>query len=295
MAIRTKFHLCSSLVLLLVVLPATGLADNKGVRYYLSLGTSLAVGVQPDAGGANQLTDEGYPDQLFGLIRHEFRKLRLVRLGCAGETTETMIEGGICTYPKRSQLDEAVRFLHAHKDKVELVTIDMGVNDLLVSGCIVGSTIDVPCLIAAIGQVAERLTFILTALQAAAHPDTRIIGMNYYNTFLAAWLDPAAGGPPLAFQSALLAGFFNGTLESVYSAFGIPTADVAGAFQSDRFDIMVPFPPTGGMIPINVALICQWTYMCAPPPIGPNIHATPDGYGVIAIAFFNRYVALGGP
>jgi len=29
--------------------------------YYLSLGTSLAVGIQPDAGGVNQLTDEATP------------------------------------------------------------------------------------------------------------------------------------------------------------------------------------------------------------------------------------------
>lgn len=292
MAITTKFHIYSSFVLSLVIFPATGLANNNGVRYYLSLGTSLAVGVQPDASGANQLTDEGYPDQLFGLIRDDFRKIRMVKLGCAGETTVTMINGGICTYPKRSQLNEAIRFLHAHKDKVELVTIDIGVNDLLVSGCIDGSDIDEACLIGAIGQVAEKLTFILTALRAAAHPDTRIIGMNYYNTFLAAWLDPTAGGPPLAFRSALLAGFFNGTLEMVYGGFGIPTADVAGAYMSNNFTDMVSVP--GGSIPINVALICQWTYMCLPPPVGPDIHANPEGYGVIALAFFGKYVAPGG-
>ena len=36
------------------------------------------------------------------------------------------------------------------------------------------------------------------------------------------------------------------------------------------------------MIPQNVALICLWTYMCVPGPVGPNIHANPTGYGVIA-------------
>jgi len=34
-----------------------------------------------------------------------------------------------------------------------------------------------------------------------------------------------------------------------------------------------------------VARICQWTWMCAPAPLGPDIHANTAGYGVIAKAF----------
>jgi hypothetical protein len=30
---------------------------------------------------------------------------------------------------------------------------------------------------------------------------------------------------------------------------------------------------------------CQWTWICAPPPLGPDIHANTDGYGAIAHAF----------
>ena len=47
---------CEWLLALLLVVPAVASADNNGVRYYVSLGTSLSVGVQPDASGANQLT-----------------------------------------------------------------------------------------------------------------------------------------------------------------------------------------------------------------------------------------------
>lgn len=35
----------------------------------------------------------------------------------------------------------------------------------------------------------------------------------------------------------------------------------------------------------GAAAVCQWTWMCAPPPVGPNIHANVLGYGVIAEAF----------
>lgn len=272
--------------ILMLVLPAIGAAENNGVRYYVSLGTSLSVGIQPDATGANRRTDDGYADQLFDIIKPNFRKIRLVKLGCPGETTTTMMEGGICSYPKGSQLAEAVRFLHAHKDKVELVTIDMGVNDILAAGCIAGTVIDDDCIQEALGQVAVKLPVILAALRGAAHRDTPIVAMNYYNTFLAAWLT-GADGQVLAMRSALLAANFNDVvLGQTYGAFGIPVADVAGAFMSNNFAI-VPFPAPDSpvMVPVNVALICQWTFMCVAGPVGPNIHANPVGYGVIAATF----------
>ena len=288
---RSKLHLWPWLILLMVALPGVSSAGNNGVRYLVSVGTSLSVGIQPDLNGVNQRTDDGYPDQLFNLVKGQYRKMRLVKLGCPGETTVTMINGGLCTYPKGSQLEEAVKFLRAHKDKVELVTIDMGVNDLLVSGCIVGTEIDPACLVAAIQDTAMNLIDIMVALKQAAHPDTPIIGMNYYNTFLASWLT-GFEGQVFAMQSALLAKSFNTALGDVYGAFGVPVADVAGAFRSDDFAPLVPFPAPFYQVPINVALLCQWTYMCVPPPIGPNIHANPDGYGVIALEFFNEFVAL---
>ena len=40
-----------------------------------------------------------------------------------------MIDGGICHYPGGSQLNAAVAFLHAHRGRVLLVTIDIGAND----------------------------------------------------------------------------------------------------------------------------------------------------------------------
>jgi hypothetical protein len=42
--------------------------------------------------------------------------------------------------------------------------------------------------------------------------------------------------------------------------------------------------PVGG-IPLDVLRICQWTWMCAPPPLGPDVHANTTGYCVIAHAF----------
>ncbi len=268
-----------------IALPVVGFAEDNGVRYYVSLGTSLSVGVQPDAQGVNQVTNDGYADQLFERIAPDYREIRLVKLGCPGETTASMMQGGKCTYPKKSQLEEAVSFLHAHKDKVELVTIDIGVNDILARGCIAGTAVDFDCINLALYDISTNLPTILGALREAAHPDTRIVGMNYYNSFLAFWL-AGAEGQVLAVQSAGLGNVLNyGILGPLYAAFGIPVADVAAAYHSDRFDIMVPFPLPFGTAPLNVATICQLTYQCVPAPIGPNIHANPTGYSVIATAF----------
>src|SRR5688572_18865695 len=88
---------------LLVSLASPALAAPK--RYYVSLGTSLSVGIQPDANGDEALTDEGYADQLHRLLQVKDRKLQLIKLGCPGETTFSMITGfmitgerGPCTY-----------------------------------------------------------------------------------------------------------------------------------------------------------------------------------------------------
>jgi len=39
------------------------------------------------------------------------------------------------------------------------------------------------------------------------------------------------------------------------------------------------------LAPHDVVLICAYTWMCAPSPVGPNIHANQLGYSVIAAAF----------
>jgi lysophospholipase L1-like esterase len=252
---------------------------DNGVRHYLSLGTSLAVGIQPDASGANRLTDDGYADQLHDIVAPQFRMLKLTKLGCPGETTVTMMNGGLCTYEEGSQLDQAVEFLHAHKSKVAIVTIDMGVNDVLAANCIdvPTSDVDVDCLLYTFNTLSNNLAVILARLKQAAHPDTRFVAMNYYNTFLAFWLTGAAG-QALAYQSASLAEILNyDVLGAVYAALEVPVADVAAAFDSGNFSTN---PATG--LPQNVLNICVYTWMCTPAPVGPNIHANRYGYGVIA-------------
>jgi len=271
----------------------TRLNFAQEVHFYVSLGTSLSVGIQPNASGANQLTDDGYADQLFDIIKPLFdiiepetRELQLLKLGCPGETTTTMMDGGICTYPEGSQLAAAVAFLNAQKDKIELITIDIGANDLLEAGCLVGTAIDFDCINDVSMQISIDLPVILSALRDAADPGTPIVAMNYYNPFLAFWLI-GIEGQVLAIESASAVSILNNDMGLTYAAFEIPVADVASAFQSDDFVTLVPLPlpPPNDVVPVNVSVICLLTYMCEPDPVGPNIHANPTGYGVIAATF----------
>ncbi len=60
----------------------------------------------------------------------------------------------------------------------------------------------------------------------------------------------------------------------------MPVADVAAEFRTDDFRA-IPLIN----LPVNVVTVCTLTWMCAPSPVGPNIHANTLGYRVIADAF----------
>jgi lysophospholipase L1-like esterase len=263
--------------------------NDADVYYYVSLGTSLSVGVQPSGSGTLLPTDDGYADKLFDSIRPAFeaagtqpRELRLIKYGCPGETLDDMINGGNCPYFAGSQLDAAVDFLSDNASNVYLVTIDMGANDFRDADCI-GNTDNPNCLTEVSAQIATDLATVLADLNDAANPETTIIGMNYYNPFLASWLDDPAG-QVLAMEAALAVGSLTVMLDTTFGTAGIPVADVAEAFQSDDFTTLVPssLPAPNDMLPLNVANICDFTFMCDPAPRGPDIHANDAGYTLIA-------------
>jgi lysophospholipase L1-like esterase len=274
--------------------PGSAPAPHKPppVSYYLALGDSLAVGVQPDAAGTSVETRSGYADQLHATLRRSYPGLRLVKLGCPGESTATMINGGICTYPGGSQLAAAVSFLHAHRARVRLVTIDIGANDA--DGCINRLSFSriAHCIGQSIPQATANLTTIMTRLRQA-DPHGRIIAMSYYLPSLAEWRNGLVGHA-VARVSVLTMEGYNTLLTRVYQGFGVQVADVFGAFHSADFGQQVTVPGLG-RLPRNVAAICQWTWECAAPPRGPNVHANQAGYQVIARAFLRAEAAAQGP
>jgi lysophospholipase L1-like esterase len=263
---------------------ASAPTEAGAATYYLALGDSLSRGVQPDASGASVETAQGYADLVYAQLQRAHSTLKLVQLGCPGETTTTMTHGGICRYPGGPQLAAATAFLRAHRGHVRLVTIDIGANDPETCGSNPGLAELASC----IGQVPEagtRLAAILASVRAAAGPGVRVVGMNYYLPWLAEWRDRTLGQVAARVGEGLTVAY-NDQLDQAYAQANVAVANVFGAFDTADFGDPVTVPGIGSL-PRNVARICEWTWECAPPPRGPNQHANPAGYQVIANAILH--------
>jgi hypothetical protein len=199
----------------------------------------------------------------------------------AARPAMTMLKGlGLCPYagPAASQLEAAVAFLETHRDKVMLLTLDIGANNVLPCADVRTGRLNQPCIEDALTRLARHLPYILATLREAAGPSVPIVALNYYNPFVAAWL-LGPEGRAAAWAAAVAADGFNALLEGLYAAYRVPVGDVARAFHADDFRLL-----PGRDVPVNVELVCQWTWMCAPPPQGPNVHTKTSGAFVIALA-----------
>jgi lysophospholipase L1-like esterase len=260
----------------------SGTAARPAVSYYLALGDSLAQGVQPDAAGVSAATGQGYADQLYAVLRRQRPGLRLVKLGCLGETTATMIHGGICRYPGGSQLAGAVAFLRAHRARVSLVTLDIGANDPETCLTSPSPTGLVTCATRTIPDALRNLATIMNELRRADQ-DGHIVAMNYYLPALAQWRHGLTGELE-ARLIELAAGGYNALLDRVYQRYRVRVANVFSAFRTSDFGGTISLRGYGSL-PGNVAAICEWTWECAGPPRGPNQHPNRAGYQVITRAF----------
>jgi lysophospholipase L1-like esterase len=252
-------------------------AASEPTSYYLSVGNSLAQGFQPIGGphtnSAAAGYNQGYADQLFELARDGGGDhLRLVKLGCGGESTATMIADSRCPYETGSQLGDAVEFLDQHSGEIAFITIDIGANDVFLD-C--GG--DPSCFIQ---QISTNLPHILSTLREHAGPGVPIVGMNYYSPDVAQWFDDPAAGEAAAASTVA----FNNFLESLYAGAGIPVSDVESAFAVTDFTTLAELKGVGP-VPLSVYNACTLTWICTGPPLGPDVHANNDGYGVIAEAF----------
>lgn len=298
---RRPKSLIMATVLAVGVVGITPAQANVGGTY-LALGDSVAAGTQQP----QPFTDNGYTDRLFRHLEDQYGFDNLVNLSCPGDDTIEMISGiggaspfgSLCYGPfaalppgGTSQLDVAVEYLVANPGEVELITLTIGANDIL--ACDPTDPDVATCVVAQLGQIGANLPVIVATLQAVA-PGVPIVAMNYYNPNLAFWIvDPA-----LAQASLALTEPFNGTLEAIYGAFGVPVADIESAFKTLK---------TEGTTPTNVRAVCRYTLMCEmqgselvlsdsdPGTLGPqtDIHPSNVGYKKIATTFAELIDALG--
>ena len=283
---------CAATLLLTAVAPVAG-AES---RYYLSLGDSLAQGMQPDAAGLTVNTDQGYADQLYAIEKRRIPGLKLVKLGCGGETTTSFLTGHGnagdalllgCDPAGGSQMVAAERFLREHRRRgeVAMLTLDIGANDI--DGCEAEDAIDANCVIRGADHISANLPVILRRLRRAAAPDTPMAAMTLYDPFLELYLTP--GGQTEAIASDEYAHNVNEGLARLYRASGFRVAHVDTAFHTYDISRKTDLAGQTHPVPVAVAEVCRLTWMCAPAPVGPNIHANQAGYGLIAHAFAKAF------
>ena len=269
-----------ALFLATVSTPASADATSHEPHFYLALGGSGSVGVQPTAAAPRgRPTDAGYANDLLVMERSRWTDLRLIRLGCPGATTRTMLQGGgRCAYRTGSQLAAAVASIRRQPSTV-LVTLDLGFNN--VRRCLAHQHVDEACVAQAVAIVHRQLTQILTSLRAAGGPGLQIVGVGHYDPYLGDYLKGPAGRA-FAVHSLGVVTLLNDALRSDYGAAGVPMADVAASF--DTADVGMTTLAGVGSVPEDVARVCALTWMCAPAPLGPNPHANDAGYRAISQA-----------
>lgn len=283
----------------MVAVPA--MANDGGADTYLALGDSVAAGTQ----APQPFTDNAYPNLLYRSIADDYGFNTFVNLSCPGDDTSEVIngddgpnggshcygEGAPFSFGADSQLQAAVAYLSSHPGEVGLITITLGANDVL--ACDSADPGFGVCVGGQLGQITANLSEILATLQAVA-PGVPIVGMNYYNPNLAYWI----AAPSFAEASLGLTVAFNGTLEAIYGAFGVPVADVEAAFKTFK---------TRGDVPQNVRTVCLYTRMCdkqgpsyvlsdhnpGVPGPQPDIHPSDKGYRKIAGVFGELIDRLG--
>jgi lysophospholipase L1-like esterase len=248
--------------------------------FYLSIGASESVGVQPPPGGGHgRPTRHGYANYLVGISARDGIALSLTQLGCPGASTATVLLGGGSCDPGVSQLARAVTFLRSHTLQQGVVTVDLGFNNL--TACAVSGGFASACVTQHLAVASSQLAQILDTLKAAAGPQVTFVGLNHENPFIVSNVITHAGDPYVDRTVTAMARL-NSMLHAVYASRGVAVANVVHAFAGTNTQPTTL--PGYGTVPTNVATVCALTWMCRSAPYGPNLHPNDAGYLTIARA-----------
>jgi lysophospholipase L1-like esterase len=276
----------SALVIVLVLAGETGArAQNPPAKfnppkiYYLALGDSITYGYQAFKAQANlppSAYDTGYVDAFATRLRQIRPNITVVNYGCPGESTDSFVNGP-CPWTAAghqlhspfsgTQLQAATEFLHAHRGRVNPITITLFGNDLpiLLNPCTAAGQIDLTCVQANapafIAGFAERLSCILHQLRSAA-PDAEIIVTGPWDPYITmlAFVDP------------------------LYQAVNKAISEAAEANRSRLADPFPIFNPQGDLT-AEVQTLCRLSLLCTQN----DSHPSDAGYQALADVVFEVF------
>jgi lysophospholipase L1-like esterase len=270
------------------VTSAVAAVPKPAVEYDVSVGDSYAAGYQPVASARAHRDTHGFAYQVVDLARARGYRFILRNFACGGATATSILQQVGCSlpapgpdvvsYPTRTQVAAADRFIARHHGKVGLITVSIGGNDIL--GCTAAANF-ISCLTQALPGIETNLHELLTGLRQAAGPGVPIVGLTYPDVFLGLYTSKDPSDQSLALASiGAFERLVNPALETEYSDVSAAFVDVtkaAGAYVPLTETTPWPSAPSG-RIPVAVADICSLTYYCGLH----DVHPTARGYRVIA-------------
>ncbi len=265
---------------------------SSAARYYLALGDSYAVGLQPSPVPG--------PTAGYTAVVARSTHLRLADFGCAGATTTSMLKtvgcappygpgasSGAVAYPTQTQTAAATAFLRKHRGHIGLITVSIGGNDITHCAAAPDPT---ACVLSAMPTVHHNVQRIAGMLRKAAGPHVPLIGLTYPDVLLGLWVYPSGhGNTSLATLSVTaFKDLFNPALTLAYRAAGGRLVDVTrttgGYTPLGKKTTLAPY----GTVPVAVARTCALTWFCQ---LG-NIHAKTAGYTLMGRAILSEYRSM---
>jgi len=292
--VRTKILALVALVTVgTLTLPTAAQARSRpsSPTYYVSLGDSYSVGLQPGLGST-----PGYTVYVAARTH-----LKLVNFGCNDATTTSILDvvgcpavlphtiGGV-TYPTTTQIAAADAFITAHQRHIGLITVSIGGND--VTECAKQSNV-IGCVAGVLKSIRTNVTTLASDLRTAAGPKVPIIGLTYPDVILGVYVYPAQPPAPalvnLAKESvAAFKLLINPALSKAYASSSGAFVDVTAATGAYTSLTRTVKTKAFGTIPVAVASVCALTWFCAQG----NIHARTPGYTLIGKLVVARYNAI---
>ena len=243
----------------------------QATHFYVALGDGLSSDSAP---------------ALLPMLAHTDHPLALVQLSCSGETSDSFIAGGArwqnCLQSLSpdhrtqmegysNQLSAALAFINAHPGLVDYVTISIGGLDTA-------------------GNSGTNVTSIVQQLRAATGPNSKIVGQNFMDPFLAQWFN-GSSGISSAQSSQTNIRNINTWLDGKFTAAGANgSADVGNAFSSfTPFTNVAPY--SGQIVPVAVVALCTYTHNCDS--TSPSPRLTDAGKTQMANAIKTKLDSLG--
>lgn len=283
-----------ALALVATALAAPAAAEAARTTYYVSVGDSYAQGYQaigPD--GRPVPTNKGYTDYLYKRLKRNEPGLKLIKLGCGGATTDSMINGTRRCNPAEelpyesetrstSQLTYASNWIANRRKRVKYVTVSIGGNDF--ASCAGAGDFNqiITCTAEGIEEMKRNLPTIAKSLRRAGGSKAVIVGSTYPDVILGEWVRGDEDGRNLARASIdVFREQINPPMKRLYGNQRIGFVDATRAFGA-----YIPLERTTtlgdyGEIPVAVANICTLGWYC----FNRDIHLKSSGYAKQAALF----------